>query len=329
MKALRCENGLLAVSDVAKPVADGEALVRVTLSGICNTDLEIARGYAGFEGTIGHEFVGVVEDVRQAASLSTRPRQAGSLSYGQRVVGEINAGCGVCNLCRAGDPRHCATRTVLGIVGRDGAHAEFLKLPLVNLLPVPDEISDEHAVFTEPLAAASGILERAVITEDTRVAVIGDGKLGLLCAQVIATTGAPVILVGKHRNKLQIAERRGIETVTADQATKRKHEFDVAVEASGSASGFALALDLLRPRGILVLKSTFHGTAEIDAARVVVDEISVIGSRCGRFEPALELLKAGAVDVESLISEEFALADGVQAMQRAAAPGVMKVLLRP
>jgi threonine dehydrogenase-like Zn-dependent dehydrogenase len=337
MKALRCENGLLAVSDVTKPVANGEALVRVTLSGICNTDLEIARGYAGFEGTIGHEFVGVVEDVPSGA-LARPSGRAQSIEplltrrpmpRGQRVVGEINAGCGVCNLCRAGDSRHCATRTVLGIVGRDGAHAEFLKLPLVNLLPVPDEISDEHAVFTEPLAAACGILERAVITEDTRVAVIGDGKLGLLCAQVIATTGAPVILVGKHRNKLQIAERCGIETVTTDQATKRKHEFDVAVEASGSASGFALALDLLRPRGILVLKSTFHGMAEIDAARVVVDEISVIGSRCGRFEPALELLKAGAVDVRNLISEEFALANGVEAMQRAAAPGVMKVLLRP
>src|SRR6185503_10695548 len=157
MKALRCKNGALSVADVAKPLADGEALVRVTLSGICNTDLEIARGYAGFEGTLGHEFVGVVED--------------------QRVVGEINAGCGTCALCRAGDPRHCPQRTVLGIVGRDGAHAEFLKLPLENLLPVPDDISDERAVFTEPLAAACGILERASITEDTRVAVIGDGKL--------------------------------------------------------------------------------------------------------------------------------------------------------
>lgn len=309
MKALRYENGTLSVADIAKPPADGEALVRVTLSGICNTDLEIARGYAGFEGTIGHEFVGVSES-------------------GQRVVGEINAGCGHCALCRAGDPRHCPQRTVLGIVGRDGAHAEFLKLPVANLMPVPDEIPDEHAVFTEPLAAACGILERALITEDTRVAVVGDGKLGLLCAQVIATTGAPVTLVGKHQNKLRIAERRDIEIMTVDKAERRKGAFDVTVEASGSPTGFALALDLLHPRGVLVLKSTFHGVTEIDAARLVVEEITVIGSRCGRFAPALELLRTKAVDVESLITDEFALADGVEAMQRAAEPGVMKVLLR-
>jgi threonine dehydrogenase-like Zn-dependent dehydrogenase len=328
MKALRVQNGKLSVSEVARPLADGEVLVRVTLSGICNTDLEIAKGYAGFEGTIGHEFVGVIEEVRQAASL-LKPGQAGSLSSGQRVVGEINAGCGACDLCRADDPRHCARRTVLGIVGRDGAHAEFLKLPAVNLISVPDEISDEQAVFTEPLAAACGILERASITKETRVAVIGDGKLGLLCAQVIATTGAAITLVGKHPEKLQIAGRRGIETITVDGAKARKREFDTVVEASGSATGFALALDLLHPRGVLVLKSTFHGAAEMDAARVVVDEISVVGSRCGRFGPALDLLRKGAVDVDSLISDEFALADGIQAMHRAAEPGVMKVLLRP
>jgi threonine dehydrogenase-like Zn-dependent dehydrogenase len=335
MKALRVENGNLAVSDVAKPLANGEALVRVTLSGICNTDLEIARGYAGFEGTIGHEFVGVVEEVSEArasarASLDNVPSlTVGLLTRGQRVVGEINAGCGVCALCRAGDPRHCSLRTVLGIVGRDGAHAEFLKLPVINLLRVPDEISDERAVFTEPLAAACGILERAPITEDTRVAVIGDGKLGLLCAQVLATTGAPITLFGKHESKLQIAGRRGIETETIDKAETRKGKFDVAIEASGSPSGFALALELLHPRGLLVLKSTFHGATEIDAANLVVNEISVVGSRCGRFAPALGLLKTGAIDVESLISEEFTLSDGVPAMHRAAEPGVMKVLLRP
>jgi threonine dehydrogenase-like Zn-dependent dehydrogenase len=293
--------------------------VRVTLSGICNTDLEIARGYAGFEGTIGHEFVGLIESLPEP----------GTLQVGRRVVGEINAGCGRCDLCRAGDSRHCATRTVLGIVGRDGAHAEFLKLPVVNLLPVPDNISDERAVFTEPLAAACGILERAQITEHTRTAVIGDGKLGLLCAQVLATTGAPVVLCGKHQSKLQIAARRGIETMTVDEARSRSKLFDVAVEASGSPAGFALALDLVRPRGVLVLKSTFQGATEMDAARIVVDEISVVGSRCGRFAPALELLKTGAVDVESLISEELRLAEGLRAMERASEPGVLKVLLRP
>ena len=331
MKALRVENCKLSVSDVPKPRADGEALVRVTLSGICNTDLEIARGYAGFEGTIGHEFVGVIEEVSAGAqaSLPAGHRHPAALTAGTRVVGEINAGCGACDLCRAGDPRHCPNRTVLGIVGRDGAHAEFLKLPIANLLPVPDQVGDERAVFTEPLAAACGILERVSITDDTRAAVIGDGKLGLLCAQVIATTGAKLTLIGKHENKLAIAARRGIETITVNEAAKRASQFDVTVEASGSSSGFALAQELLYPRGILVLKSTFHGKTEIDAAPLVVNEISVVGSRCGRFAPALELLKNGVVDVESLGEDLFPLTSGVTAMGRAAQSGVLKILLRP
>ena len=337
MIALRYENQKLSLAELAKPAADGEAIVRVTLSGICNTDLEIARGYAGFEGTLGHEFVGVIEELpanvseARAAAIPTR-RDAltvGFLTRGQRVVGEINAGCGICDLCRSGDPRHCPSRTVLGIVGRDGAHAEFLKLPVANLIPVPDSISDERAVFTEPLAAACGILERATITKDTRLAVIGDGKLGLLCAQVLATTGAPVTLIGKHQNKLQIAARRGVEILTLDRSKSAKGKFDVIVEASGSSSGFDLALDLVRPRGTVVLKSTFHGKTDFDAARIVVNEITVVGSRCGRFLPALELLEQHRVDVESLISEQFALDEGVRAMQRAGEEGVLKVFLRP
>lgn len=342
MKALRVEGHGIAVRDIERPQPGSEALVRVTLSGVCNTDLEISRGYAGFQGTLGHEFVGVIESLAEARPLGRAAERAVNeepsltvgllpiaLQAGQRVVGEINAGCGRCNLCLAGDPRHCAHRTVLGIVGRDGAHAEFLRLPARNLHVVPDDIPDERAVFSEPLAAACGILERTAITEDTRVAVIGDGKLGLLCAQVLALTGAPVLLVGKHAEKLGIASRRGSETASIEEAQKRGREFDVAVEASGSASGFALALDLLHPRGVLVLKSTFHGAAEIDAARIVVDEISVVGSRCGRFAPALQLLQQNSIDVDSLISEEYALADGVRAMQHAAEPGVLKVLLRP
>ena len=317
MLALRLDNKTLKVKDVRKPDRPDEALVRVLLSGICNTDLEIARGYAGFKGTIGHEFVGVVENSTNNALV------------GRRIVGEINAGCGKCELCRAGDSRHCAFRTVLGIVGRDGAHAEFLQLPVENLLSVPKNVPDEHAVFTEPLAAACGILKRVSITKSDRVAVIGDGKLGLLCAQVLALTGASLLLVGKHSSKLRIAERRGIETATPVKAAKQKRQFDVVVEASGAAAGFELALNLLRPKGRLVLKSTFHGKTELDSARVVVDEISIVGSRCGRFTPALDLLKKAAIDVDSLISEEYPLSNGVHAMRRAAARGVLKVLLRP
>jgi threonine dehydrogenase-like Zn-dependent dehydrogenase len=317
MLAVRVEKKSVSVKDIEKPNRADEALVRVLLSGICNTDLEIARGYAGFKGTIGHEFVGVVED-------STNRKLVG-----QRIVGEINAGCGNCDLCRAGDSRHCATRTVLGIHGRDGAHAEFLQLPTENLFLVPKNVPDEHAVFTEPLAAACGVLERVSLSSSDRVAVIGDGKLGLLCAQVLALTGASLLLIGKHSSKLRIAERRGIETATPKQAAKQGRQFDVVVEASGAAAGFSLALDLLRPKGQLVLKSTFHGKTELDAARIVVDEISIVGSRCGRFTPALDLLKKAAIDVDSLISEEYPLSNGVHAMRRAAARGVLKVLLRP
>ncbi|HEV2800936.1 MAG TPA: alcohol dehydrogenase catalytic domain-containing protein [Pyrinomonadaceae bacterium] len=321
MKALRYENGALRVAEIDTPRAEGEALVRVVLAGICNTDLEIARGYAGFTGTLGHEFVGVVESAPD-----------GSL-VGRRVVGEINAGCGRCELCTAGDARHCLGRTVLGIVGRDGAFAEFLRLPVVNLLPVPDKIEDARAVFTEPLAAACGIMERVEIRSDTRVAVIGDGKLGLLCAQAIkAQTGAGVTLLGRHENKLRIARGRGVETALAATAELPREclgAFDVVVEASGAGSGFALAVDLVRPRGVIVLKSTFQGATEIDASRIVVNEISVVGSRCGRFAHALELLARDAVDVASLVTEEFPLADGLRAIERATESGVLKVLLKP
>ena len=269
---------------------------------MCNTDLEIVRGYAGFAG-------------RSGMSLSASwKRILLRRSWGRRVVGEINAGCGLCELCANGDARHCPRRTVLGIKERDGAFAEFLRLPAVNLLVVPDEIEDERAVFAEPLAAACGIMERVEIRDGMRVAVIGDGKLGLLCAQATkAQSGgrASVMLIGKHENKLAIARARGVETALVEelQGDLLAQTFDVVVEASGAASGFALALSLTRPRGTLVLKSTFHGATEIDAARIVVDEISIVGSRCGRFAPALELLARNAVDVTSLITGEFALTD--------------------
>lgn len=320
MKALRFEEDRLAVDDVSVPMRVGEALVRVTLSGICNTDLEIVRGYAGFEGTIGHEFVGVVERSTDRPEL-----------VGRRVVGEINAGCGKCRLCLLGDPRHCPERTVLGIVGRDGAHAEFLCLPSVNLLQVPDEVSDSQAVFAEPLAAAIGIGEQVEIGRDTLVAVIGDGKLGLLCSLAMAVHSGEVTAIGKHRNKLAIlSDNDRIDPILlGDLSTSMHGRFDVVVEASGSESGFSTALDLVKPRGKLVLKSTFHGTPTWAAARVVVDEITIVGSRCGRFGPALDVLANGSIDVERLIEDEMPLNDGVRAVERAGEKGVLKILLRP
>ncbi len=316
MQALRFKNKKLSLDEITQPKVLSEALVRIIKSGICNTDIEIVKGYANFEGTIGHEFVGVVEEADDAPHL-----------VGKRVVGEINAGCGICQLCLSGDSRHCPGRTVLGIVGRDGAHAEFLTLPARNLLEVPDEVSDIQAVFTEPLAAAYGITEQVEIFPETKIAVIGDGKLGILCAQSLALKSRKVFLIGKHEEKLKIVKNRGIEGVTLENASKLNRQFDVVVEASGSKSGFDLALNLIKPRGKLVLKSTFHGAAKWAAWRVVVDEITIIGSRCGRFEPALELLKNKAVDVETLVSEEFSLKDCLKAMERAESKNVMKVIL--
>ena len=317
MKALRFTSGQLHLDDIWRPAAEGEAVIRVTKSGICNTDIEITRGYAGFEGTIGHEFVGVVEESGRAELV------------GKRVVGEINAGCGECAPCLAGDPRHCPKRTVLGIKGRDGAHAEFLRLPDANLVEVPDEVSDEQAVFAEPLAAAYGITEQVEILRETGVAVIGDGKLGILCALSLGLRSNKVTLIGRHASKLKIAERQGIETLLSGEAEKMPSAFDVVVEASGSESGFAAALDIVRPRGKIVLKSTFQGKPAWEAWRVVVDEITIVGSRCGRFEPAVQLLADGKIDVTPMISRDLPLWRGVEAMAEAQMKGVMKVLLTP
>ena len=318
MKALRVKNNAVSVDTIAVPQNDPESLIRVIKSGICNTDLEIARGYAGFEGTIGHEFVGVVEYSPEAPQL-----------VGKRVVGEINAGCGFCELCISGDARHCPDRTVLGIKGRDGAHAEFLTLPARNLIEVPETVSDDEAVFVEPLAAAYGITEQVEISPDTSVAVIGDGKLGLLCAFSLALKTGNIVLIGKHPEKLEHAQRNGrnIESILLSQVSKISSKFDVVVEASGSESGFAAALNLVRPRCKIVLKSTFHGQPTWEASRVVVDEITIVGSRCGRFEPALDLLATGKVTVNDLISDEFSLSDGIKAMETAVRKGTLKILL--
>jgi threonine dehydrogenase-like Zn-dependent dehydrogenase len=317
MKALRSIDNRLSLAEVPLPAKESEALVRVVKSGICNTDLEIVQGYAGFNGTLGHEFVGIVERADDAAEL-----------IGKRVVGEINAGCGTCKLCAAGDSRHCPVRTVLGITGRDGAHAEFLQLPSRNLIEVAENVSDEQAVFTEPLAAAYGITEQVEIGPATDVAVIGDGKLGLLCAMSLALRSQKVTIIGKHASKIAIAQKSGVEGVLLNNLSpSMSRRFDVVVEASGSESGLATALDLVKPRGKIVLKSTFYGTPVWAASRLVVDEITVVGSRCGRMAPALDLLKSGAVKVEDLIDDEMPLSYGVAAFERAAEKGTLKILL--
>jgi threonine dehydrogenase-like Zn-dependent dehydrogenase len=316
MKALRFEKGeLKLVRDAAVPRRAGEALVRVTIAGICNTDLEIVRGYAEFSGTLGHEFVGIVEDSPEASQT------------GKRVVGEINAGCGACDLCKSGDSRHCPHRTVLGIVNRDGAFADYLSLPPANLLEVPDEVPDRAAVFVEPLAAACAILEQVEIKSSHRVTVLGDGKLGQLIARVLATTGCHLTLVGRHPDKLKLAALAGIETTLLQ--TRVACAADIVVEASGSPEGLKMALDMVRPRGTIVLKSTFRETAEIDISRVVVNEIVLVGSRCGRFTRALEFLSRGAADLSAFITQEYPLSMGIAAFERASSPGALKVLLVP
>lgn len=316
MKALRFDGKNVAVERLPVPDNGTECLVRVTRSGICNTDLEIVKGYAEFVGIIGHEFAGVVEKACGRQGL-----------LGRRVVGEINVGCGVCKICVSGDHRHCPSRTVLGIKGRNGAHAEYLMLPAQNLFEIPPGVTDDEAVFAEPLAAAFGITEQVFVDSETRVAVVGDGKLGLLCVRSLSLLTPNITLIGKHPEKLRLGKASGAETFLHTETAKLGRSFDVVIEASGSESGFAAAVEIVRPRGKIVLKSTFQGRPTWEAWRVVVDEISIVGSRCGRFGPALELLEHRKVKVSDLISEQFDLQDGVRALQTAASDGVMKVLL--
>jgi alcohol dehydrogenase len=315
MRALYFDQTLQYQPDYPEPASpSGEALIRTRLAGICNTDLEIVRGYMGLRGVPGHEFVGEVVRADDVPDL-----------VGQRVVGEINAYCGECSTCRRGNPTHCPNRTTLGIDRRDGAMADYFTLPTKLLYPVPKTIPDEWAVFAEPLAAACEITEQVRIRPTDRVIVQGDGKLGLLIAQVLQLTGCDLLAVGRHPEKLTILERRGIRTQLSGEDIGPGA--DVVVEATGSAQGFATARSLVRPRGALVLKSTFHGDVSINLSMVVVDEITLVGSRCGPFAPALRLLEQRLVDVESLVHETFPLDEGLAAFERAAAPGVLKVLL--
>ena len=316
MRAIHFDKTLSLKTDYPKPAPPpGEALIRVRLAGICNTDIEITRGYMGFSGVLGHEFVGVVEACPDAPAWA-----------GKRVVGEINAFCRQCETCRRGDPTHCPQRTTLGIDRRDGAMADYLTLPAHILYEVPPNVSDEQAGFTEPLAAACAITQRLHLRPEERAVVIGDGKLGLLVAQVLQLTGCHLQVVGRHPGKLDILARRGIDVTTEAEAIVPGA--DVVVDCTGHPDGFATAVGLVRPRGRLVMKSTFHGDASLNLSMLVVNEVTLIGSRCGPFAPALRLLAQGLVDVESLISERYALDEGLRAFERAVAPGILKVLLQ-
>ncbi len=319
MLAIILDDELRLARDYPQPVpGPAEVLIQVRLAGICATDLEVVRGYRQYRGVLGHEFVGIVVACSEPDTLGEEGEW-----IGRRVVGEINIGCGECAFCRRGLPAHCTSRAAMGISGHEGAFAEFVTLPLRNLHPVPPDLPDEAAVFTEPLAAALQTLNLVHVRPGDRVAVIGDGKLGLLSAQVLATTGAEVTVVGRHPEKLALAAGWGLNTGRSDEL------LDIVVECSGDPSGLAAALDLVRPRGTIVLKSTYHGLAEADLTRVVVDEIRLIGSRCGPFRAALGLLQSGRVEVTSLIEASYTLVDGLAALQHAGRRGALKVLVRP
>ncbi len=332
MRALTLtDDGLRLRDDYPTPQpTPHEALIRVRLAGICATDLELTRGYkGGFRGVLGHEFVGEVVAVGDAVAASTEHEAW----IGRRVVSDINIGCGACDLCARGLGKHCCQRQTLGIINRDGAFAEYVTAPLANLHAVPDSVTDEQAVFAEPLAAALQILEQLHLAPSTRVIQLGDGRLGLLIAQVLARSGCDLIVVGRNADKLALLAARGIDTYQA--AREASHDAldtlglaDVVVEATGSPAGFASARRLVRPGGTLVLKSTFARDLDhFDASSLVVDEITLVGSRCGPFAPALRLLRDNAVDTVSLIHARYPLAQAVEALDHAGRRGVLKVLL--
>jgi alcohol dehydrogenase len=308
MRALVLDaDGTLALHNRPKPAASDECVIRVTAAGICGTDLELLRGYAGFSGIPGHEFVGVVDECGPPESAW----------LGRRVVGEITVGCGQCAGCRAAGRGHCDVRTVTGIRGRDGAFAEYLTLPATNLHAVPASLDDVTAVFVEPTAAACRVVEQVTIESGTRAAVVGAGRLGLLVAQVLRLHGAQVTLVVRSESARSTATALGFESVAAEAVAPLARELDLVVDATGDPAGFAAAVALVRPRGTLVVKSTFHGETPIALSPLVVDEISVIGSRCGPFARAIELLDAGRVDVKPLLAGVYPLEQYAEAFERA------------
>lgn len=318
MKAVVFDNEIKLIDGYEKPVPKaGEALIRVTYAGICNTDYEISKGYMGYKGILGHEFTGIVESVNAEDKSLT----------GKRVVGEINCGCKVCELCKKGLERHCENRSTLGIWKKEGCMAEFVTMPVSNLLVIPENVTDAEAVFTEPLAAAVEILEQLHIEPCQKALVLGDGKLGLLIALTLNAYNVDVVLVGKHTEKLDIAKAQGVKTMLLGDLEIKK-SYDIVVEATGSASGFETSMSLVKPRGTLVLKSTVATGKELNLAPIVIDEITVLGSRCGQFAPALRLLEKKKVDVKPLISDVVSIDRAIDGFKKNTEKNTIKILIK-
>ncbi|HJS17798.1 MAG TPA: alcohol dehydrogenase catalytic domain-containing protein [Anaerolineales bacterium] len=319
MQALWLEDNKISLRDIPQPRKENEALIKIRKAGICSTDLELVKGYYPYSGVIGHEFVGEVIFSPQGERVKV----------GDRVVGEINAVCNQCEQCLSGRPTHCERRTVLGIINRDGTFAEYTTLPIANLHRVPDSVPDEMAVFTEPLAAALEIQEQINIKPTDRVFLIGAGRLGQLIAQTLALTGCDLRVVARHAHQQDLLKARGIRIISEEDAIAQPWRWDIVVEATGSPSGFSLARRAIRPRGTMILKSTYKGELNVNFSSIVVDEIKLLGSRCGPFEPALRLMESGQVDPTVLIAEEFKLGEALKAFERAAESGMLKVLVEP
>lgn len=318
MKAVIFDETLKYVEDYEKPTPkQGEALIKVTYGGVCNTDKEITKGYMGYKGILGHEFTGVVEEINDEDKTL----------LGKRVVGEINLGCKNCEWCAKDLERHCPNRSTLGILAKDGCFAEYVTLPLSNLIEIPENVPDEQAVFVEPLAAGLEILEQMHIQPCQKVMVLGDGKLGLLTALALNACGLDVLIVGKHQNKLDIAKNQGVKTQLLSEF-EQAPKFDVVVEATGSITGFETSVSCVKPRGTLVLKSTIAASKELNLAPIVINEITILGSRCGRFEPAMRLIASGKIDFSQMISKIYPIEQAVEAFDANNAKDTIKILLK-
>lgn len=318
MKAVIFDETLKYVEDYEKPTPkQGEALIKVTYGGVCNTDKEITKGYMGYKGILGHEFTGVVEEINDEDKTL----------LGKRVVGEINLGCKNCEWCAKDLERHCPNRSTLGILTKDGCFAEYVTLPLSNLIEIPENVPDEQAVFVEPLAAGLEILEQMHIQPCQKVMVLGDGKLGLLTALALNACGLDVLIVGKHQNKLDIAKNQGVKTQLLSEF-EQAPKFDVVVEATGSITGFETSVNCVKPRGTLVLKSTIAASKELNLAPIVINEITILGSRCGRFEPAMRLIASGKIDFSQMISKIYPIEQAIKAFDANNAKDTIKILLK-